>query len=75
MPIIIKPVANIDNPTDGFDPEISYQMIPLGKSREMELQTGDFKAEMSFSEPGISRMSNFRILQQKVPNLFPLPGP
>jgi Metallo-peptidase family M12B Reprolysin-like len=75
MPIIVKPVGNIDNVTDGFDPETSYQMIPIGKTREMELQTGDFKAELSFSEPDISSMSNFRILQQKVPNLFPLPGP
>jgi hypothetical protein len=75
MPIIVKPIGNIDNVTDGFDPETSYQMIPVGKTREMELQTGDFKAEMSFSEPDISSMSNFRVLQQKVPNLFPLPGP
>lgn len=74
MPIIIKPVGNIDNPTDGFDPEAPYQMIPLGQTREMEVQTGDFKAEMSFTEPDVSSMSNFLILQQKSPSLFPVPG-
>jgi hypothetical protein len=74
MPIIVNPVANIDNPTNGFDPEVSYQMIPFGQTRDMEVQTGDFKAEMSFTEPDVSSMSNFRILQQKTPSLFPLPG-
>lgn len=75
MPIIVKPLANIDNATDGFDPEARYQMIPLQGTREMAAQTGDFKAEMSFTRPDISSMSNFRILRQQTPNLTPLPGP
>lgn len=74
MPIIIKPIANIDNPTDGFDPEARYQMIPLLGTREMAVQTGDTKAEMSFSKPDVSSMSNFRILKQKAPGPL-LPGP
>jgi hypothetical protein len=84
MPIIVKPIKDvnpstdrdpIDRRSDGFDPLIPYQMIPLGETREMVVQTGDFKAEMSFTKPDISNMSNFRILSQSQPNLFPLPGP
>lgn len=81
MPIIVKPLNNLDlpgnplnRPTDGFDPTIPYQMIPLRESREMVVQTGDFKAEMNLTIPDISSMSNFRILRQAKPNLFPLPG-
>jgi len=75
VPIVIKPIGNINNPTDGFDPEVPYQMIPFRQTREMAVQTGDFKAEMSFTVPDVSGMSNFRILRQSVPNLFPLPRP
>ncbi len=82
MPIIVKPLNNLDSPgnplnrpSDGFDPTIPYQMIPLGQSREMVVQTGDFKADMNLTIPDISSMSNFRILRQSTPNLFPLPGP
>lgn len=81
MPIIIKPLAgpnpntSPDRRTDGFDHAIPYQMIPVGGVREMGLQTGDFKAEMSFTRPDISSMSNFRVLSATSPKLFPLPGP
>lgn len=84
MPIIVKPIKDvnlstdrdpIDRRSDGFDPLIPYQMIPLGETREMVVQTGDFKAEMSFTKPDISSMSNFQILSQTRPNLLPLPGP
>jgi hypothetical protein len=81
MSIIIKPLAG-PNPntspnrrTDGFDHAIPYQMIPVGGTREMGVQTGDFKAEMSFTRPDISSMSNFRMLSATSPKLFPLPGP
>src|SRR5262249_8661793 len=84
MPILVKPLGELNGPThrnplehpsDGYDPEWPYQMIPLGKTREMVVQTGDFKAELNLTIPDISSMSNFRILRQKSPNLFPLPGP
>jgi hypothetical protein len=65
MPIIIKPLAG-PNPntspnrrTDGFDQAIPYQMIPVGGTREMGVQTGDFKAEMSFTRPDISVFRTF----------------
>ena len=74
MPIVIKPIANINNPTDGFDPEARYQMIPLRGTREMAVQTGDLKADMSFTVSDLSSMSNFCILRQLKPSLFPLPG-
>jgi Metallo-peptidase family M12B Reprolysin-like len=75
VPIIVKTLASLDNATDGFDPEARYQMIPFRETREMAAQTGDFKAEMSFTRPDISSMSNFRILRQQKPNLSALPGP
>ncbi len=84
MPIVVKPIKEVNLPTDsnpidrrsdGFDPLIPYQMIPLGKTREMVVQTGDFKAKMHLITPDISTMSNFRILRQSQPALFPLPGP
>jgi hypothetical protein len=75
VPVLVKPLANINSPTDGFDPEARYQMIPSGATREMAVKTGDFKAELSFTVPDVSGMSNFRILQQQSPNLTPLPGP
>ena len=84
MPIITKPIGDInpsadrnpiDRRLDGFDPLASYQMIPLGKTREMVAQTGDFKAEMDLIGSDVSSMSNFRILRQSTPNLTPLPGP
>jgi hypothetical protein len=80
MPIVVKPTSsvdnsNLDNPTDGFDPLGRYQMVPFRGTREMAVQTGDFKAEMSFTVPNVSNMSNFRILRQKAPSLMPLPGP
>src|SRR5262245_45904205 len=74
MPILVKP-CHPDRPTDGYDPGWPAQMIPLGQTREMVVQTGDFKAEMNFRIPDISSMSNFRILRQSTPNLTPLPGP
>ncbi len=85
MPILVKPLSELDRPppsdnptmhsTDGFDPLMPYQMIPLGKSREMVVQTGDFKAELNLVMGDISSMSDFRILRQTSPSLFPLPGP
>jgi hypothetical protein len=84
MPIVVKPIKDVNLPTDrnpidrrsdGFDPLIPYQMIPLNDTREMVVRTGDFKAEMNFTKPDISSMSNFRILSQSSPNLTPLPGP
>jgi hypothetical protein len=82
MPIIVKPLSGLDQPgnpleprTDGFDPTVPYQMVPVGETREMCVQTGDFKAEMAFTRPDVSSMSNFRVLMQSQPHLFPLPGP
>jgi hypothetical protein len=75
MPILAKPTGNLDNPTDGFDPLARSQMIPLLGTREMFVQTGDFKAELKFTRPSVSSMSNFRIVRQSKPSLFPLPGP
>ncbi len=79
MPIIVnfdRPSNGnpVDHATDGFDPEVPYQMIPLGGTRELVVQTGDFKAELNLTIPDISSMSNFRILRQTTPNLSPLPG-
>src|SRR5690242_7232060 len=82
MPIIVKPLNDpnlpgdpVDRRSDGFDPLFSYQMIPVGGTREMVVQTGDFKAEMTLTRPDISSMANFRILRQSQPALFPLPPP
>jgi hypothetical protein len=81
MPIIIKPVGGPNpstNPgrrSDGFDHGIPYQMIPVGGTREMGVQTGDFKAEMSFTKTDLSSMSNFRVLSTASPSRAPLPGP
>lgn len=81
MPIIIKPLTgpnpdtSPDRRTDGFDHAIPYQMIPVGGTREIGVQTGDFKAEMSFTKPDISSMSSFRVLSAASPALTPLPGP
>lgn len=85
MPLIVKPLAELNTPgpphnslrrrNDGFDPLVPYQMIPIGGTREMVVETGDFKAEMQLIEPDITSMSNFRILKEATPKLFPLPGP
>ena len=89
MPIILKPLDDLTNPpkdnpfdrrSDGFDPLIPYQMIPLGKTRDMVVQTGVAKADLNLRTPDVASMSNFRILNQTVPgqtvpSLFPLPGP
>ena len=74
MAVVIKPVTDRDAPTDGFDPDIPYQMVPIGGTRDLTVETFDTKAELTFSKPGIARMSNFKILRQGAPNLFPLPG-
>jgi len=60
-------------PMDGFDPLMPYQLVPLGKRKEMIVRTGNFKAEMRIKIPGIAAMTNFRILQQDKPSPFPLP--
>ncbi len=75
MPAINKPVDGFDRPTDGYDPLTLYQMVPLGESREMAVNTNDVKAELSFTVPDICRMSNFRVVRQSTASLFPLPGP
>jgi hypothetical protein len=84
MPIILKPLDDLTNPpkdnpfdrrSDGFDPLIPYQMIPLGKTRDMVVQTGVAKADLNLRTPDVASMSNFRILSQTAPSLFPLPGP
>ena len=84
MPIIFKPLTDFfnqpkDNPldrrSDGFDPLIPYQMIPLGKSREMMVQTSLAKADLYLTTPDVASMSNFCILSQTAPSVFPLPGP
>jgi hypothetical protein len=71
MPIIVKPLNSqnlpgnpLNRPTDGFDPTVPYQMIPVKETREMVVQTGDFKAELNLTIPDISSMANFRILRQ-----------
>lgn len=74
MAAVIKPVTNRDLPTDGFDPDVPYQMVPLRGTRELTVETFATKVELTFSDAGLARMSNFRILRQGVPNLFPLPG-
>jgi hypothetical protein len=83
MPVLVKPRSDLNTPfpknpldrrSDGFDPLIPYQMIPLSATREMIAVTGDFKAEMTFTKPDSCNMSNFRILQQQRPSTFPLPG-
>ena len=73
MAAIHKPVDGFDRPTDGFDPLALYQLIPFRQTRPMGVITNDAKAELSFTTPDICRMSNFRIIQQSVPNLIPLP--
>jgi hypothetical protein len=75
MPILVKPIGNPDNPTDGFDPESRYQMVPFGQARQVSAQTGAFEAEMKFTLPSISKMSNFRLVQQTVPSGRQLPQP
>jgi hypothetical protein len=84
MPVIVKPIKDvkltpnrdpIGRRSDGFDPELPYQMIPLGDTREMAVATGTFKADLNLAIPNISSMSNFRVLQQARPSLVPLPAP
>jgi hypothetical protein len=65
----------LKKPLDGFDPLIPYQMVPLGRSKEMVVHTGNFKADLKLKNPGIAAMTNFRILRQAQPSPFPLPPP
>ncbi|WP_274629198.1 hypothetical protein [Arvimicrobium flavum] len=75
MARIIKAIVSRDAPTDGFDPDVPYQMVPLQGTRDIMVETFENKAELSFRTAGVARMSNFRIRRQSVPSLFPLPGP
>ena len=80
MPIIVTPLGfgagnPLNHPTDGFDPTVPYQMIPLGQTRDMVVKTGDFRAELRLTGPGVSTMTNFQILSQSTPAPFPLPPP
>lgn len=82
MPILVKPLSDpglpgnpLNRPSDGFDPTVPYQMIPLKATREMVVQTGDFKAELNLTIPDISSMANFRVLRQAEPDIVPFPAP
>jgi len=75
MPILVKPIGNPNEPTDGFDPEARYQMVPFGKTRQVSAQTGSFEAEMKFDPPNISSMSNFRLVRQTPPSTGTMPPP
>ena len=72
MAAIHKPVDGFDRPTDGFDPLALYQLVPFRQTRPMGVITRDTKAELSFTTPDICRMSNFRVIQQGAPSVFPL---
>ncbi len=63
----------LDHPMDGFDPLRPYQMVPLGGKRDLVVVTGNFKAELRQTTPGIAEMTDFRILRQAQPIQFPLP--
>jgi hypothetical protein len=77
MSNIAKSILGPRLPTDGFDPDVPYQFIPLGSDRPMGVRTFDFKSLIEISNPAICKMSNFRIVRQTVPNIspVPLPGP
>jgi hypothetical protein len=80
MPIISNPSSGSSAgdprlPTDGFDPSVPYQMVPLGGSRDLVVRTGDFKADLRLTKPNFATMTNFRILSQARPIPFPLPPP
>jgi hypothetical protein len=76
MPITFKDY-DIDRAGDGFDPQIPYQMVPIGGSRDFVVQTGDFQAELILKQTNITSLSNFRILRTTSPQAFlsGLPGP
>ena len=76
MPILVKQgFTRPADPTDGFDPEARYQMVPLGQTRVVAAQTGDFEAEMKFTSPNISSMFNFHVVRQTAPSSRSLPHP
>src|SRR5262249_43004749 len=45
----------------------------LGGKRDLVVVTGNFKAELRQTTPGIAEMTDFRILKQAQPIQFPLP--
>lgn len=77
MPVkVVKRIDNLDNPTDGFDPEFTYQMVPFGSTREMTVETGEFRAELGVKGSTlVTAMSNFRVLVAGSRLPSSLPGP
>ncbi|GLS19607.1 hypothetical protein GCM10007874_26240 [Labrys miyagiensis] len=75
MSNIAKSILGPRLPTDGFDPDVPYQFIELRRERPMGVRTFDFKSLIEISNPGICRMSNFKIVRQEVPNITPVPFP
>jgi hypothetical protein len=75
MSNIAKSILGPRLPTDGFDPAVPYQFIPLSGDRPMGVRTFDFKTLVEVSQPAICKMSNFRIVRQTVPNITPVPFP
>ena len=41
---VVKRVDGNKTSTDGFDPDANYQMVPLGSTREMFVESGEFRA-------------------------------
>lgn len=77
MPVkVVKRVDGNKIPTDGFDPDANYQMVPLGSTREMFVETGEFRAELSVvASTLVTAMSNFRVLLPGSNLPSSLPGP
>ncbi len=77
MPVkIVKRVDGNKKPTDGFDPDANYQMVPLGSTREMFVESGEFRAELAVKgSTAVTAMSNFRVLLAGSNLPASLPGP
>lgn len=77
MPVkVVKRVDDLRKPTDGFDPQFNYQMVPLGSTREMTVESGEFRAELAVKGSTLmTAMSNFRVLLPGSNLPASLPGP
>ena len=75
MADFVKSISGPRMPTDGFDPDVPYQFIDLNGTRPMGVRTFERKTLIEVANPGICRMSNFRMVRQDVPNISPVPFP
>jgi len=65
----------VNHPMDGYDPLVPYQMVPLEGTRDMFVETFNFKAQLRLRFHDIVKLTNLRIVRQAKPIPFPLPPP